>query len=77
MKLIKRAENQYKNEKLTGVLGHFRKCLRKLGENGKVFEDWLLILPEGDYGSIISGSFHVIVKVSCPQRLSAESARLT
>lgn len=66
MKLIKNAEAQYKNEKVTGVFGRFRKCLRKLGENGEIFEDWLRILPDGDYGSIISGSFHVIIKVSCP-----------
>lgn len=64
MVLIKRAEDQYKNEKITGVLGHLRKCLRKLGDNGEVFEDWLRILPDGDYGSIISGSFHVIIQVS-------------
>lgn len=71
MKVIQRAENQYKNEKLTGRLGQFRKCLRKLGENGEIFENWLRILPDGDYGSIISGSFHVIIKVSCPQMLSS------
>ena len=70
VKLIKRAENQYKNEKLTGMLGHFRKCLRKLGENSEVFDNWLRLLPDGDYGSIISGSFHVIIKVSHPYRLS-------
>ena len=70
MKLIERAEYQYKTEKLTGVLGQFRKCLRKLGENGEVFEDWLHILPNGDYGSIVSGSFHVIIKVGYPQMRS-------
>ena len=71
MKLIERAENQYKNEKLTGALGHFRKCLRKLGDNGEVFENWLRILPNGDYGSVVSGSFQVIIKVSCPQICSS------
>ena len=65
MILIRSAENQYKNEKVTGVFGKFRKCLRTLGDNGAIFENWLRILPDGDYGSIISGSFHVIIKVSC------------
>ncbi|KAL9064056.1 MAG: hypothetical protein Q9161_009113 [Pseudevernia consocians] len=64
MILIRSAENQYKNEKVTGVFGKFRKCLRTLGDNGAIFENWLRILPDGDYGSIISGSFHVIIKVS-------------
>ena len=66
MELIRRAEDQYKNEKVTGKFGQLRKCLRKLGDNGAVFEEWLRILPDGDYGSLISGSFHVIIKVSCP-----------
>ena len=66
MKLVERAENQYKNEKLTGPIGQFRKCLRKLGENSEVFENWLHILPDGDYGSMVSGSFYVIIKVSRP-----------
>ena len=66
MELVRRAEDQYKNEKVTGKLGQLRKCLRKLGDNGAVFEEWLRILPDGDYGSPISGSFHVIIKVSCP-----------
>ena len=69
MELIKRAEHRYKYEKITGVFGQFRKCLRKLGENGAMFDNWLHILPDGDYGSIISGSFHVIIQVSCPQIL--------
>ena len=66
MELVRRAEDQYKNEKVTGKLGQLRKFLRKLGDNGAVFEEWLRILPDGDYGSPISGSFHVIIKVSCP-----------
>ena len=69
LELIKRAEHRYKNEKVTGVFGRFRKCLRKLGKNGAIFESWLRILPDGDYGSIISGSFHVILQVSCPRLL--------
>ena len=70
LELIKRAEHRYKNEKVTGVFGHFRKCLRKLGDNGAVFDNWLHILPDGDYGSIISGSFHVILQVRDPQILA-------
>lgn len=64
--MIKRAEDQYKNEKMTGVYGQLRKCLRRLGDNGTAFGKWLSILPDGDYGSIISGSFHVIIEVSVP-----------
>lgn len=75
MKLIARAEDQYKNEKITGVLGGLRKCLRKLGDNGATFENWLRVLPDGDYGSIISGSFHVIIQVSCPQLLPRLGSR--
>ena len=69
LELIKQAEHRYKYEKVTGVFGQFRKCLRKLGDNGAMFDSWLHILPDGDYGSIISGSFHVILQVSCPQQL--------
>ena len=69
LELIKRAEDRYKYEKVTGVFGQFRKCLRKLGDNGAMFDNWLRILPDGEYGSIISGSFHVILQVSFPQTL--------
>lgn len=61
---VTKVSDQYRN--LSGVPGpaqKLRSCLRKIAHKSKIFEGWLEILPEGDYGSSISGAFRLILKV--------------
>ena len=63
LKLVQSMEKDYEKEQMTGPYGSLRKCLYKLGENGDTFKRWLDLLPDGDYGSVVSGSFKLIVEV--------------
>jgi hypothetical protein len=58
---IEKAADDFKN-KPTG--GKTIECFRMLSNNATVLQDWLAILPTGDYGSIISGVFGLVTKVS-------------
>lgn len=57
-------QKDYEKERMTGPFGSLRKCLDRLGKNGEGFKRWLDVLPDGDYGSVVSGSFKLIVEVS-------------
>ena len=63
MQEVDKAKYHYKDEKITGPAGKRIKCLRSLGKNGAVFETWLGLLPDGDYGSSISGAFKLVLNV--------------
>ena len=63
LKLVQSMEKHYEKEQMTGQYGSLRKCLYKVGENGDCFKKWLDLLSDGDYGSVVSGSFKLIVEV--------------
>ena len=47
-----------------GMGGLIRNLMRKLGEAGPAFEDWLKILPTDIYGSVICGGFTIIINAA-------------
>lgn len=55
MEEFDRAWKYYDIERHKGVARSMYTAFRKLGENAKSFENWLNLLPSGDYGSPICG----------------------
>ncbi|KAJ9604441.1 hypothetical protein H2200_011277 [Cladophialophora chaetospira] len=48
----------------------FKKSLRAIGDNAEIFQRWLKLLPDGDYGATVSGAFKILLGVSAAQRSS-------
>jgi hypothetical protein len=59
---VEKAADDFQNRP-TG--GKVIKCFRMLGDNSSVLQAWLSILPDGDYGSIITGVFGLATTVGC------------
>ena len=52
------AKEFYQHERRRrGVSGAVTNCFRKLGENADAFGQWIDLLPNGDYGAGICGTF--------------------
>jgi len=50
-------------------------CCAGILENITVFENWLGLLPAGDYGSVICGVFKIVVGVCTPRPLLRTGSR--
>lgn len=44
--------------------GKIRNMFQKMCDSAPIFENWLCLLPDGDYGASISGAFVMLVRVS-------------
>jgi len=62
---IQRASDSYRTNG-----GRIKKIFRNMCENTPIFEHWLGLLPNGDYGASISGAFVMIVKVRSNPKIS-------
>jgi hypothetical protein len=49
----------------------FKRSVRKIGDNADIFQRWLALLPDGDYGATISGAFKLILGVSTCSTITA------
>ena len=54
---VQQAKDRYQNK------GKVCEFLRKLGDNAEGFQEWLSLLPDGDYGGPICGAFKIGLKV--------------
>lgn len=55
---VQSAGDSYRNDG-----GKVKKIFRGMCDNSKMFENWLCLLPNGDYGASITGGFFMIVQV--------------
>ena len=53
-------EKRHEGKRMTAI----DNFLNRIGTSGPVFQAWLDILPNGDYGSVICGAFGLVIKVS-------------
>ncbi|OIW31235.1 hypothetical protein CONLIGDRAFT_700977 [Coniochaeta ligniaria NRRL 30616] len=53
------ASNKYKNDR-----GKATNIFRNMCDNAGIFENWLRLLPDGDYGATISGAFIMAVRAA-------------
>ncbi|RDL36240.1 Uncharacterized protein BP5553_06852 [Venustampulla echinocandica] len=58
IKEVQVAGNAYNNG------GKIKRIFRGMCDNAAVFENWLSLLPDGDYGASISGAFIMIVRAA-------------
>lgn len=61
---VQSASNTYKSEE-----GKTKNIFRSMCDNAAVFENWLCLLPDGDYGASISGAFVMVIHVRMCIRL--------
>ena len=55
---VQDASDAYKNDR-----GKVKSIFYNMCNNAPVFEHWLSLLPEGDYGASISGAFVILARV--------------
>ena len=56
---VQNASNAYRSEG-----GRARSIFHRMCDNATIFENWLDILPNGDYGAVISGAFVMVLRAS-------------
>ncbi|KAI0103756.1 hypothetical protein GGR51DRAFT_251553 [Nemania sp. FL0031] len=59
MAQVQETSRQWKNS--PSRASRAMRCIEKVGENSEAFKSWLELLPAGDYGSIISGVFTIVI----------------
>lgn len=58
------AKSQYESRHKGKTLKAIDTFFANVGESGGTFQAWLSLLPDGEYSSIICGSFKLVIKVS-------------
>jgi hypothetical protein len=58
------AENKYRTTTAKGVNGALHCFCRKLGDSGDTLLQWLKLLPDGDYTSILCGGLKMIIQAA-------------
>ena len=56
---VQNTSDAYRNER-----GKVKNIFYRMCDNAAVFENWLSLLPNGDYGAVISGTFVIVLRAS-------------
>ena len=62
--VVNKAARDYERKKQGRSMAWVGSLFDTVGKNGKTFNAWLSLLPDGDYSSVACGAFKLIINVS-------------
>lgn len=62
VELLNTTALKYRNK--NGVQAVLQKLCQSFAQNGKGLRDWMSLLPDGEYSSVVCGSLKLIISVS-------------